>query len=386
MVTGGMIGSVSTLRYREQAEILCPVAVALSNDVLGWQVEFGWENRIDPSNFRAVPVEGVMADFLALADGGAEQVPEFVCRRGVLGISPLVQCTQYDAETSRFTLSYREHADVYVRLARVAKSLLATLQALKNGRPISRSFFLDTTMGVREEERACWEKDRLQQGLPPTGTLTPQRAYTELLMKVKEWHSAADVRLALSGLSLTPLPDHGDIGSGFKNSTLAPAQNPEFLLNWGDWHDGQNWDAEKVGRFVAGRWCGGGERETPSAIPPSEGWSWDAVIPNQVQRPSALFNVLTFRLMQSFVLPKGTHWCIRPECGKPYTNEEKWVRMKEAVKQADRDGVEEPRNPRKDKGSFCSPECEREQKRRQYRESKRRNKKEPSATSPPAPD
>ena len=379
-MAGNMIGNVDTLQYQQQAEIFSPVDVTITDGVLRWTVNFTAQGHgIDRRCFQLTPIAGALKDLLKLADGRAESVQDFVLRRGVLGIAPHLDLVTWDGQKSTHTLSYREPIGVYQHLACKARTLLDMMHLIKEGTAIARTDARLSHMGgTWNEWSQYWEKFKYENGFC-SGSLPPDQEYTRLLIAAQEWYMVADIRLTLSGLEVTPMEDDmpSRLRAGWLNAMLTPTQSPSFLLDWGDWHDGTEWDRQQAGQQYYGDW------HRPDYGPPeweleANAGSWSPSLPSKRQRPSALFNALAFQLMQELALPKDTFWCI--QCGKPYTLDDRYERDQAANRYGEKRIVHYPRKPRKDTGGFCSSECEEERKRVQWCESKRRGAKKNGTT------
>ena len=379
-MAGNMIGNVNTLQYQQQAEILSPVEVTITDGVLRWTVDFNANGHgIDRRCFRLMPVAGALKDFLKLADGEPESVQDFVLRRGVLGIAPHLDLVTWDGHKNTYTLSYREPIGVYQYLACKARTLLDMMHSLKEGTPIARTDARLSCMGgTWNEWSQYWEKFKYENGFC-SGSLPPGQEYTLLLIQAQGWYTVADIRLTLSGLEVTHMGDDvpSRLRAGLTNTVLAPTQSPSFLLDWGDWHDGTEWDRERTGQFYRKDWQKVDFPHPEWELAANAG-AWSPTLPSKTQRPSALFNALSFQLMQQLALPKDTFWCI--QCGKPYTLDDRYERDQAANRYGEKRIVHYPRKPRKDTGGFCSSECEAERKRVQWCESKRRGAKKNGAT------
>lgn len=308
-----MSGQTGVLRYRTEETISMPYCIELWHGVLHWRAEYNFQSQVQGWEKR--PVADCLEDFLSLVNASDDQVLAFTQRRGVLGVFPAVarESEENASASLEFVADHRqwqpwmcgqaayiEDPRIYRRMARVAGYMLRAMKFVREG------------VRIDPKQTEAFRRS-LASSSQWFGVDTQEQAYRGVQKILGEWSNVAGVSLGL-----------------WQHERLDGGQ--EIKVNFAVWEDGQQWDqkAEDGPGFEVSEYL-------------SEASSFLSAFPHGA-RPSPLFNVLFFQLLQKVSLPEGSYFCA--QCGGFYTYTEEGRRDKEMTK---------PRNGRP--VSFCKEEC-----------------------------
>jgi hypothetical protein len=269
--------------------IQLPKNVSLSGRTLVWEAEIGGlDERPYPlsENFEWRGIGGCLEAFAQLADASTEKVLEFAQKYGVLGIAPhcmkkgpgnhLIQRDDWKHEVLVF--HYTEPVSVYHTLALQVQAMLKVMQTIHAGKTVDQATLVD-----------CFQKSACSIIIEDMLDCKPGRefhiqAYKVLLSAVRQWADIASYQ--------------------FNEDFAVPPEkfSPRFLLNFGDWYKGSDWDLHfwELSQEIE-------ETDYQHALP--EGDLLEDGLPASWQRPSPLFNVLAYQISEAISLPKGTYYC-----------------------------------------------------------------------------
>ncbi len=303
---------MDSIQFKSRNWIRSPKDVHLSDGYLVWTAESGECSDPFSDHLEHYNIEGCLESFIDLADATADDVFAFVQRYGPLGIAP-VNIGDELLEDGVSRITYCESVIVYQRLAKRSRSILAVMQALRSGKPVDQTAFLNCI--------PVWEQSELKAEIE--AGIKRRGIHRVLLKEASRWSSTASYKFLLSPLVFAP-----------NSEEIA---NPYFTLDLGSWENGSNWDDNSMPYFL-------------DINPLIEGFehiqnplfedfrTYPDLLPSILQRPSPLFNALAFHFTRKLTLPEGYDWC--DQCNE----------IKE------QDGNRNKRRPDKDNW-YCSDEC-----------------------------
>ena len=273
-------------------QIVRPAYVSLIGEILTWEVLY--RNGSATAGLVPVSPQGCLAAFVKLADGGAPQVHAFCECWGTLALDPWVWTAPNSGQASE-RRHYAELAEVYTRLARMAKAILFVKNRLwaeekGNGEQIGREWL-----------RACFSEKSEAMYLASLNAedLQPRDKYATVCLAVRLWAMQARCEV-----SLPPWP--GNLRTCLSAGVLS--------VRFGHWDDGDNWDADRLRwhSLDSGSQGKAVRRNLNRARKKTAG-----LLPNSHQRPSPLFSALTFQLQREVCLPAGARVCLNINCPDP---------------------------------------------------------------------
>ncbi len=343
-MVGIKTGKENFLRCKPAETIDAPGEVSLAEEFLVWQVayeQFRMDNTAATAQLSPRPVAGCLNEFANLADAIPTEVLSFTRKRGVLEIDPEVTEEWANNDGRRFRLRYREHFSIYTELARQTRNILAVMQSMRDGKGVRKTDLMGCLPGALGTGLVSHRivSDELSYG---------EDAYRILSASLHIWWDVASAKMSVPYL----------------NRRDASSRRPlDFLLGFGHWNDGFAWDDRKLHPAAFSRDESDVSHQIEAYqkhIRARDPWHYRAMLlPGSHQRPSPLFNAITFQLIREVTFPGGWYFCANERCRKLYDHEAVWGELKN--------------KPRSDKsGGWCSIECEVEYKKRNDRERKRK--------------
>lgn len=263
----------------EANQAICPTyRVSLGNGNLIWEYEIK-----APLNPNLVDIDKCLEDFEALADSGDGAVHAFVKKYGVLGILPTVTVPK-DHASGRLPailarkFFYKEPTSIYQQLALQCNAIRRIMECFRSGRRIDPSVFLQCFPSSQHQA--------VQKDIDTHRWKTRSEIYEHLVSATMLWSNASCYRFRL------------------RPSNAGNGRQAAFVLDFGGWADGIEWDRQTLENT--------GEDDDD---PFFELLSKDD-LPSRRQRPSPLFNILAFQLLNAVTLPEGTYFC--SQCNEPY--------------------------------------------------------------------
>ena len=309
-----------------------PSSVELHGECLIWRVAYngrGLDSTVEAGRLLPRPITGCLQEFSNLVEATPEDVLAFVQRWGVLGIDPDITEEWVSSDGRQFYLRYQEHFGIYTELARQTRSILTVMQSLKEGRGARKTDLMNCLLG-------CQGSALTNQKITSEERSFGEEAYRILSVGIHIWWDVASLKM----------------GVPYLDSRNAGKEMPlDFLLSFGHWNDGYTWDDCKLHSSSSSRtnsYAASLINNFQHYIQQRDPWFYRAMIlPGSHQRPSPLFNALTYQLLQSVTVQPGWYFCIR--CHRLYNHIEVW---------GEGEGRRKNR-PRSDQpGGFCGPQCE----------------------------
>ncbi len=348
--SGNTSGKKLLLPVEVQDVLHVPERIELHGEEFRWTV-MNLGNKTGP--FSARPVDGCLRAFVKLADASPEAVLAFAQKYGPLGIVPLVELRHGETWTRAH---YREPVSLYKALAKRLWSIVRVMQQIRSDQPVSPEIIREM---VPPSIQAAWDTQRT------SDSPNDQKpwAYRKLLKAAFMWHGSATTKLGVSGEAE---------GSG-EWAEHVKMRWPRQFVDFGHWLDGIGWDKEQdviwgleeaTTKIEAAQNKEElSDEDAPLLTPQQVAYIhqhadpysayWANIVgrsPRPDQRPSPVFNALSFQLMQNITLDERSFFC--GNCHELKTR-----------------GTEESK-PRTDRAEYCDSECKAEARQKFDRERK----------------